>query len=115
LQKRIEEYTTLKMNNGFLISHTRRPENQINLKQFLKFLNNQSLGCDGGTDYRYLTLNHKGMEIFLKRLREDAEFTNKSMFLDVGSGRGNIVFCVGKELKPIMSYGIEGDECRYMV
>jgi adenine-specific DNA methylase len=85
------------------------------LSQFLKHLNNQIPGCDGGFEYAYYQFSIHGMQIFLNNLKDVANLNTQSSFLDVGSGRGNTVFCVANKLKPIMSYGIEGDINRYQV
>jgi hypothetical protein len=109
-QREIQDYE-------FLITHkTSTINNNIkNKKEYVICLEKQIDGLPGGLNYSYYTFNWKGMEIFLKHLKEDAKLSNNSMFLDVGSGRGHTVFCVANFLKPVMSYGIEGDNVRYMV
>jgi hypothetical protein len=87
----------------------------LKLESLLSFLNKQLDGLDGGNHYSYYQFSHKGMEIFLQHLKDDAKMSNNSMFVDVGSGKGNTVFCVANQFKPIMCYGIEGDENRYLV
>jgi hypothetical protein len=102
----------------YLINHKKSGDfNNIKkkLKEYLFFLENQLDGLSGGFTYSYFTFNSTGMEIFLKKLKDEAEFSFESRFLDVGSGRGHLVFCVANILNPIMSYGIEGDDCRYNV
>jgi tRNA1(Val) A37 N6-methylase TrmN6 len=78
-------------------------------------LDKQVNGLTGGYGYQYFTFNFAGMEKFLKNLKEYAEFSNRSRFLDLGSGRGHLVFCVASILNPVMSYGVEGDDCRHGV
>jgi hypothetical protein len=111
-----------KMNNSqHLITHNNNSSNnnKFNTKQlqedYLKFLEHQLDGLPGGNDFSYYTFSWSGMKNILKYLKEYAEFSNKSMFLDVGSGRGHLVFCVANILDPVMSYGIEVDHNRYLV
>jgi hypothetical protein len=98
----------------FLIQHV-ESRKEVPLFNFLKHLNNQSPNCDGGFEHQYYTFSPHGMQIFIEHLKRDAKMTKQSLFLDVGSGRGNTVFCVANAIKPVMSYGIEGDIDRYRV
>jgi hypothetical protein len=86
-----------------------------NVKDYVNALEKRVDGLTGGINYSYYTFNGQGMDIFLNYLKDVANLNSKSMFLDVGSGRGHTVFCVANFLKPVMSYGIEGDRDRYKV
>jgi hypothetical protein len=101
------------MINNYLIKHIVNCTKE--LQPFLYYLNKQAPGLDGGIELPYYTFNYIGMGIFLEHLKSDTQFSKTSLFLDVGSGRGNTVFCVANEFKPIISYGIEADKSRHMV
>jgi tRNA/tmRNA/rRNA uracil-C5-methylase (TrmA/RlmC/RlmD family) len=100
---------------SYLIMQKQRTSSIFTLKTFLNLLNKESKGCDGGFDFQFYQLSQKGMEILLQHLKQSAKLNRQSMFLDVGSGRGNTVFCVAHELNPVLSYGIEGDKDRFKV
>jgi hypothetical protein len=105
----------MSLQSSYLINHNNIRKEEVPLKKFLKHLTKQIPNCDGGFEFPYYCFSFLGMQKFLENLIKIANMTSESLFLDVGSGRGNTVFCVANAIKPIMSYGIEGDMDRYKV